>query len=234
MALTSFVILAAITFAGAVVAGAFGVGFAILAAPLFLVGMDSTGAIPVLAVLNFAASALCAGSVCGLPIGLVLFGAADVSDLKLVAGAVIMLLALLLLARERGYVVFDRRAKSAARASVPIALLVGALAGAMGTALAMPGPILMLYLVVLRLTKDQSRALSLVFFTFVYSVVCLLHAWDGGLAAQRLWFSAKPIPAVIVGVAAGHWLARHISEERYRVLVLVILFAAGLYAVASV
>ena len=251
MALTSFVILAAITFAGAVMAGAFGVGFAILAAPLFLVVMDSTGAIPVLAVLNFAASALvaarirrhapgrllallCAGSVCGLPIGLVLFGAADVSDLKLVAGAVIMLLALLLLARERGYVVFDRRAKSAARASVPIALLVGALAGAMGTALAMPGPILMLYLVVLRLTKDQSRALSLVFFTFVYSVVCLLHFWDGGLDAQRLWFSAKLIPAVIVGVAAGHWLARHISEERYRVLVLVILFAAGLYAVASV
>jgi len=249
MALTSFVILAAITFAGAVMAGAFGVGFAILAAPLFLVVMDSTGAIPVLAVLNFAASALvaarirrhapgrllallCAGSVCGLPIGLVLFGAADVSDLKLVAGAVIMLLALLLLAR--GYVVFDRRAKSAERASVPIALLVGALAGAMGTALAMPGPILMLYLVVLRLTKDQSRALSLVFFTFVYSVVCLLHFWDGGLDAQRLWFSAKLIPAVIVGVAAGHWLARHISEERYRVLVLVILFAAGLYAVASV
>jgi uncharacterized membrane protein YfcA len=251
MELTSFAILAAITFAGAVMAAAFGIGFAILAAPLFLVVMDSTGAIPVLAVLNLAASVLvaariwrqapgrllgllCAGSVCGFPIGLVLFGRADVSDLKLVTGVVIMLFVLLLLAREREYIAFDHRRARAEHASAPIALVVGALAGAMGTALAMPGPVAMLYFVVLRLTKDQSRALSLTFFSFVYIVVCLLHAWDGGLDAPRLWFSAKLIPAVFAGAVAGHWLARHVSEARFRELVLVILFVAGLYAVGSI
>ena len=251
MELASFAILAAITFTGALMQAAFGFGFAILAAPLFLVVMDSTGAIPVLAVLNLAASAivaariwrqaprrllalLCAGSVLGFPVGLVLFARADVTDLKLVAGAVIMLFALLLLARERGYIAFHHRKTTAGSASVPIALFVGALAGAMGTALAMPGPIAMLYFAVLRLTKDQSRALSLAFFSFVYGVVCLLHAWNGGLDAPRLWFSAKLIAAVFAGAAAGHWLARHVSEERYRELVLGILFVAGLYAVVSV
>ena len=249
MELTSFAILAAITFAGAVMAAAFGIGFAILAAPLFLVVMDSTGAIPVLAVLNLAASVLvaariwrqapvrllallCAGSVCGFPIGLALFGRADVSDLKLVAGAVIMLFTLLLLARERGYIGFGRRGTGADRA--PIALFVGALAGAMGTALAMPGPIVMIYFVVLRLTKDQSRALSLAFFSFVYTVVCVLHVWDGGLDAPRLWLSAKLMAAVVAGTVAGHWLAQHLSEARFRELLLVILFVAGLAAVASV
>lgn len=250
MELASFAILAAITFAGALIAATFGFGFAILAAPLFLVVMDSTGAIPVLAALNFAASVLvaariwrqaparllallCAGSVFGFPVGLALFGRADVSDLKLVAGVVIMSFALLLLARERGYIVLDRRGTSADRASAPIACFVGVLAGAMGAALAMPGPIAMLYFMVLRLTKDQSRALSLAFFSFVYGVVCLLHGWDGGLDAPRLWFSAKLMTAVLAGALAGHWLARHVSEARFRELVLVILFVAGLYAVSS-
>jgi uncharacterized membrane protein YfcA len=40
--------------------------------------------------------------------------------------------------------------------------------------------------------------------------------------------------AVLAGAVAGHWLARHISEARFRELVLLILFIAGLYAVSSV
>ncbi|MCC6531702.1 MAG: sulfite exporter TauE/SafE family protein [Burkholderiales bacterium] len=229
----------------------FGFGFAILAAPLFLVVMESTGAIPVLAVLNLAVSAfvcaqtwrrapvrllglLCAASVAGFPIGLALFRGADVSALKLAAGLVIMVFALLLLGRERGYILASRRAVDASRLCAPIALLAGALSGVMGAALAMPGPIAMLYLSAARLPKDQSRALSLAFFSFVYAAVCLLHAWDGGLSRERLWLSAQLMIAVLAGALAGQRLARHIPEARFRQLVLVILFIAGLYAVVSV
>src|SRR5690606_40102315 len=80
--------------------------------------MESTGAIPVLAVLNLGVSALvamrigrsapgkllallCAASVAGFPIGLALFRGADVTDLKVATGVVIMAFALLLLVRER-------------------------------------------------------------------------------------------------------------------------------------
>jgi uncharacterized membrane protein YfcA len=239
-----------VTFAGSLVQATFGFGFAILAAPLFLVVMESTGAIPVLAVLNLGVSAfvaaqtwhhaparllavLCAASLAGFPIGLAVFRGADVSDLKFVTGVVIMIFALLLLARERGHIVADQRGMDASRPSIALALLAGALSGIMGAALAMPGPIVMLYLSTVRLAKDQSRALTLAFFTFVYAGVCLLHGWDGGLGPERLWLSAELMIAVFAGAIAGQWLARHISEARYRQLVLVILFVAGLYAVWS-
>ena len=228
----------------------FGFGFAILAAPLFLVVMDSTGAIPVLAILNLAVSAvvaariwraapaklfglLCAASLAGFPIGLALFRGADVSDLKVAAGTVIMMFALLLLARERGASFPRKSDANTDRPSVAMALCAGALSGIMGAALAMPGPVAMLYLSAARLSKDQSRALALAFFTFVYGAVCLLHAWDGGLSAARMALAAKLLLAVFAGAVAGHWLARHVSEARYRQLVLVILFVAGLYAVLS-
>jgi uncharacterized membrane protein YfcA len=213
--------------------------------------MESTGAIPVLAVLNLAVSAfvaaqiwrkapasllgiLCAASVAGFPIGLAVFRGADVSDLKLATGLVIMMFALLLLARERGYVVPNRPGTDAKRPSWPIALFAGALSGIMGAALAMPGPVAMLYISTLRLSRDQSRALSLAFFTFVYAAVCLLHAWDGALTAERGWLSARLLLAVVAGGIAGQWLSRHVPEARYRQLVLVILFVAGLYAVLSI
>jgi uncharacterized membrane protein YfcA len=176
---------------------------------------------------------LCAASLAGFPIGLALFRGADVSDLKLATGLVIMGFALLLLARERRPIVLNQRGMDANRPSIPIALLAGALSGIMGAALAMPGPIAMLYLSTLRLAKDQSRALALAFFTFVYAGVCLLHGWNGGLGPERLWLSAELMVAVLAGAIAGHWLARHISEARFRQLVLVILFVAGLYAVLS-
>ncbi len=229
---------------------AFGFGFAILAAPLFLVVMDSTGAIPVLAVLNLVVSALvaarmwrqaparllgllCAASVAGFPLGLALFRSADVSHLKLATGIAIMAFAALLFVRERRQAAGKPAAIGAPRQRVPIALAFGGLSGVMGAALAMPGPIAMLYLSAARLSKDQSRALALAFFTFVYAGVCLLHAWDGGLSSERLALAARLTVAVIAGAIAGHWLARHISEARFRRLVLAILFVAGLYAVVS-
>lgn len=247
----SLALLAAITFAGSLVQASLGFGFAILAAPLFLVVMESTGAIPVLAVLNFAVSAfvavqtwrlapkkllylLCASSVAGLPIGLALFRNADVTDLKLLTGLIIMLFALVLLARERGLIVLGRRSMDVERPSIPIALAMGALSGVMGAALAMPGPVAMLYLAAARLSKDQSRALSLAFFSFVYGAVCLMHGWDGGLGLERLRLSAQLVIAVLAGALAGQWLVRHISEARFRELVLVILFISGLYAAVSV
>ena len=229
---------------------AFGFGFAILAAPLFLVVMDSTGAIPVLALLNLGVSVLvaarlwrqapprllgllCAASVAGFPLGLVLFRSADVSQLKLVTGIVIMVFAALLYVRERGQAAMDFAAATGLPPSARIALVFGALSGVMGAALAMPGPAAMLYLSAARLPKDQSRALALAFFSFVYAGTCLLHAWDGGLSAARATLAAKLMVAVVAGAVAGHALARHIPEARFRRLMLAILFVAGLSAVLS-
>lgn len=251
---SSFAILAAVTFAGSLVQSAFGFGFAILAAPLFLVVMDSTGAVPVLAVLNLAVSALvaarlwrqaplrllgllCLGSAIGFPAGLWLFKLADVSQLKVAVGVLIMAFALLLFARERGKLVLLPAAGTDEAppppASLPVALAIGWLAGAMGAALAMPGPVAMLYLSAQRLDKQQSRALSLGLFSFIYAGVSLLHGLDGGLPVDRLRLAAELMIFVLAGALAGQALARSISEAHFRQWVLMILFLAGFYAVLS-
>lgn len=247
----SFAILALITVAGALVQATFGFGFAILAAPLFLVVMDSNGAIPVLAVLNLIVSALiaarswrlaplrllmllCAGSIAGFPIGLMLFRNATLPQLKAAVGLVIMAFALLLLARERGYMAGAQREGDPERQpGAPLALAMGAISGLMTAALAMPGPVAMLYLASCRLAKDEVRALSLAFFSFAYAVVALLHRFDGGLGADRLWLIAGLSVFVAIGGIAGQALARYISEAGFRYWVLAILFLAGLYALLS-
>lgn len=245
-----FAVLAAVTLAGALVQSAFGFGFAILVAPLFLVVMDSSGAIPVLAVLNLLVSALvaarswrrapfrilallCLGSVVGFPIGLFLFRHAAVSDLKTAVGVVIMGFALLLLARERGHLGQLPVGGSAAQPSASIALAMGAVSGAMASALAMPGPVAMLYISTCRLAKDEIRALSLAFFSFAYAAVSMLHGLEGNLGADRLWLAAELAAFVIVGGMAGQVVARRISEAQFRQCILLILFLAGLYAVVS-
>jgi uncharacterized membrane protein YfcA len=252
---TSLALLAAVTFAGAGVQAAFGFGFAILAAPLFLVVMDSTSAVPVLAVLNLGASAvvaaglwrkaparllalLCLGSAAGFPLGLALFSSAGVAELKLAVGFIIMLFALLLLARERGYLAYVPASAGAADGlaaprSTTLPFVVGFISGTMGAALAMPGPAAMLYLSTLRLGKEESRALSLTLFTFSYAAVTALHAWAGTFGSGGYALSLGLLAVVALGAWAGHLVQRHISEAAFRQWVLFILFLAGFYAVLS-
>lgn len=252
----AFAALAAVTFLGAMVQSAFGFGFAILAAPLFLVVMASTAAVPVLAVLNLAVSAvvvvglwrkapgrllglLCLGSAAGFPLGLALFARTDLEQMKVVVGFVIMSFALLLIARERGLLPLEQRpapdpgGDGVTRAGVTVPFGVGFVSGVMAAALAMPGPVAMLYLTTLQLDKERSRALSLALFTFSYASVSVLHAWAGSLDRAGLLIGAALLAFVGLGALAGHWLAARVSEAAFRQWVLVILFLAGFYAVLS-
>jgi uncharacterized protein len=257
-----FVLLATVTVLGSAVQTAFGFGFAILAAPLFLVVMSSTAAVPVLAVLNLAASAigvigvwkavtprlfgvLCLGSAAGFPLGLALHARASVADLKLTVGVIIMLFALCLLARERGYFHSARNHPDdgteqkeshtlSKRVSMVPTLFVGIISGSMSAAFAMPGPAAMLFLSTLHLEKQESRAVSLALFTFSYASSAMLHAAIGSFSRTDLFLSAGLLPFVLFGALAGGTLARHISEAAFRQWVLCILFIAGFYAVLSV
>ncbi len=256
----TLILLAMATFLGSAVQTAFGFGFAILVAPLFLVAMNSTSAVPVLAVLNLGASAigvaglwravpsrllglLCLGSVAGFPFGLMLHARASVADLKLSVGCVIMLFALFLLVRERVHPssalnqpfdgTTDEGSADTKHPSAVSAILVGIVSGSMAAALAMPGPAAMFYLTMLRLEKLQSRAVSLALFTFSYASASVLHIAFGSFNRTDLGISTGLLPFVLFGALAGGTLARHISEAAFRQWVLLILFVAGLYAVFS-
>ena len=102
-------------------------------------------------------------------------------------------------------------------------LLAGALAGVSG----LYGPILIVYLMALRLPKDDFvAALSLMYFAgsiALYGALVVAQV----LTLQVLAISA--VGAVIIGVMVhfGQFVRAHINEARYRKLILVLLMAIG-------
>jgi uncharacterized protein len=242
-------ILALVTVLGAIIQAAFGFGFAILAAPIFLGVVDSASAIQVLVVLHVVLSAivvpgirhgvptrllgwLMAGSLLGFPLGLALFLRADIQTLKLAVGIATIAFSLLLVKREwRPAAVPVGQPDGATDFRIGSALAIGLLSGAMTAVLVMPGPVAMLYVRALGLEKQSSRALSLTFFAFCYVMATALHALVAGIKPESWLLALLLLPAVLIGSFAGSAAARHLSEARFRQSVLGLLILSGVYAV---
>lgn len=133
---------------------------------------------------------LIAGSLAGFPIGLAAYKAADLNAMKLAAGVLITAFALILLIREWRL----RRTDSHSQITdgqeflarpVP-ELAVGVVSGAMSVALAMPGPVVVLYLLARHAGKQVSRAATLLLFGFSYGAVTLVHTFWGGMTGGEL------------------------------------------------
>lgn len=248
----SFAALAGVAFVAATVQAATGFGFAIMAVPFFLLIMGSLAAIQVTAVINFVISLvliprllkgaprrlilyLVIGSVIGFPIGLAVFKAADLTSVKIFAGAFITAFALFLLIREwrmRATGSRPERTRAAAFVEKPVAEIgVGIVSGVMAVALAMPGPVVVLYLLARHAGKKISRAATLILFGFSYGAVSLVHTMWGGMTGGSWLLAAQLAPFVVAGAGLGHYATRYLSEERFRSVVLAILIASGLYAV---
>ncbi len=250
MDILSFAALAGVAFFAAVVQAATGFGFAIMAVPFFLLIMGSLTAIQVTAVINFVISLvllrhlmqgapyrllsnLIIGSVIGFPVGLAAFKAADLDSVKITVGVLITAFALLLIVREWRL--------SRAGATPPATgqfqprlfseLAIGFISGVMAVALAMPGPVVVLYLLARHAGKQISRPATLLLFGFSYGSVSIVHTIWGGMTGDTWLLAAKLSPFVIAGAFLGHYVTRYLSEERFRGVVLLILIASGIYGV---
>ena len=247
---STLAVLAAATFAGALVQAASGFGFAIVAAPVFLAATGATWSISLLVALHVVQSAmlapavwreappvalrrLLAGAVLGCPVGLALFLWADVRTLKIAVGVLILAVTALILARERGLAGAPARGSGATERDGGAAVVTGAFSGAMTSLLVMPGPPLMVWLMGTSLGKAPSRALSLTFFAVCYVAVTLLNAAAGQLPPRVWGMVALLAPAVVVGTLAGSRIVRHISETAFRRVVLTLLVLSGLGAIWS-
>ena len=239
----------AATFLGALVQAATGFGFAILAAPVFLVTMNSPSAIPILVALHVPQSLmlvpgiwhrasrwhlqrLVLGAVVGCPVGLWLFAGADVRALKLTVGCLILAVIGLLMVRE----MLARRRRRGVRAAshgTAATLATGAISGAMTALLVMPGPPLMVYFMGARQGAEALRALSLSFFALCYVAVTAANIWAGGMPRASWMTVALLTPAVIAGTAAGIVLGPKLGEAGMRQAILGLLFLSGAGALAS-
>lgn len=241
--MVSLALLALVTLVASVVQGTAGFGFTLLAVSFFLLIIGSADAIPLLIIVNLAISLsllrtlwrhverallsrLVIGSVLGFPLGLGAFQMADVNQLKIgAAGTILIFVAAAVIFRPAESSASDPQPRFRTASAVGV----GSLAGAMTTALGMPGPVLMLYLAAVGSGKDAVRAMSLTFFVVAYGASLVLQATTVGLN-RWVWVTAGLlVPVAVIGALLGHQLAKRVSERAFRAVVLVLIAATGTY-----
>ena len=185
------------------------------------------------------------GAVFGLPLGMVAFAYASLETLKLVVGVVVLVFAGVLILRRssprersasaplshtaKGSLDPTPAESTVGRYRSPSVLFVGAAAGAMTSALGMPGPAMVLYMTGIGVGKVAFRALSLSLFVVLYIVALVLQSATVGVPL-RVWIAAAAlVPLAGFGAFAGHALARKIGEVMFGWLVLLLLVATGAY-----
>jgi len=240
------ILIAAIAFFAALAQGATGFGFAIIALPLLLGVMGSLEAVGLTIILNLLVSLvlvpglwrqapkghlarLSIGSLVGFPLGLVIFLHASLEWVRLAVGLIILLFAAWLALSQRRTKVTAEPPPTRRWADI----LVGAISGAMATALAMPGPSVMLYLSAGGMAKVSLRATTLCLFTLSYGAALTLQAGAGAIATEVWRTVALTAVPTIIGALAGHRLSGRLGEGAFHMIVLAILLATGAYTTVT-
>ncbi|GMG81713.1 hypothetical protein LNKW23_09260 [Paralimibaculum aggregatum] len=201
-----------------------GIGFALIAGPVILLASDSASAFSVSALLSFQIALVLApglwraanpasvraftiGSCAGLPLGAGLLAMAEVTTLKLAAGAVLLALlpAMLRPPRADGHRIGWRH---------------GLLSGILGGALTMPGPATAIALAASGAAKTEIRATILVYFVWIHPPIILAQWGAGAVSSAGLAEAAATAltlaPATLFGTLVGRWLAPHVRERLFR------------------
>lgn len=234
------IILNIVVFAAALIQSAIGIGFGLLAGPVFLLVIGSTAAIQMSALLSLAIAVLlvpslrhqvdvaflkraCAGTCLGVPAGLYIYLTFDIAAIKLLAGIVVLAM-LVPLAGVLPQKVNAGEPETGRTQGV----LAGVLSGIMSACLAMPGPVPAAWLAYARYPKDVVRATTLALFLFSYPVVLAVQSMLEGVNAVAWWNSLLLLPATVIGVVSGRILAGHINEGLFRRIVMAILAGTGI------
>ena len=230
--------LQAVVFLAAFLQAVTGIGFAMIAGPFILLALNDGSAVQVTTLHSFLIALLLApglraaidrtmlkqlslGALIGLPFGLALFSWVGVDQLKFVAGLAVGTLTLLtfLIRRQPG---------APLRPANWIDWVSGAASGLFGGCLAMPGPTAAVRMNARNFDKSVTRATILAMFVLIYPLILAAHALTVGVADETLTTTALLIPGTLLGVIAGHFTARHVSEALFRNMVLVLLVATSI------
>ncbi|MBT5186434.1 MAG: sulfite exporter TauE/SafE family protein [Kordiimonadaceae bacterium] len=230
------------TLIASTVQSATGFGFALMTVPAFLILRNSTDAIQIAIIISVVMSVVhwpklknmvpysilkwvIIGGTIGFPIGILIYKSLDLDAIKMAVAIFIILISL-----QNGW---NLRAKSNPDEKKDhhkgILSVVGLLSGILGSAMAMPGPILMLYLSRMALSKNEIRAAMISFFVFAYSGALLLQILMVGVAKDTWLASAILTPAALIGVFVGHQISKKINEKLFKGLVLLILILTGIF-----
>jgi hypothetical protein len=233
------VALLAAVFIASVVQVTAGFGFALLAVPVMAAAVDPKVAVVVSTGLGLFSSTgqalverahlrwpiarrLLLAAFVGMPVGLLVFMAIDESMLRLALG-VAVLAATVALARG-----VDLR-----EAGPGVEWAAGVTSGVLATSLSTNGPPLVFSLQGRHLPPHEFRATISVVFAGSGVLALLGFALAGQITDDVLTGVLLSLPVLVLGGLIGLWARRHVTAERFRHLVLVLLSLAGLSAIVA-
>ena len=234
-----FLALAAVLFA-ALVRGTAGFGLALVLSPILLFVLEPKSVVVVSLILGvlshimFLGSSyrrldlrklfsMTAGSLIGIPLGVLVITAISPSALKVLIGAVIVFFAIPL---AIGFTRTFRREK-------PIALVAGFLSGVLNSSTSLGGPPVVLFMHNQKWPKEVIHPSLAAYFLFA-SLFTLLGLFIAVLIDIPLVVTAVSLaPAMLIGVGIGMLAFRKINEHFFRMLSIAIVFCSGILAILS-
>ena len=230
------------TFIASSVQSATGFGFALIVVPAFLILLNSADAIQTVIIISVIMSVvhflklrsmapygklkwLILGGIAGFPAGVFIYKNLDLQSIKMTVAIFIILISL-----QNGWTLIRKNVGQKTQGDNKAMLTgIGVISGMFGVAMAMPGPILMLYLSRTTLGKNEIRACMISFFVFAYIGALLLQVFVVGVESKTWTTSAIITPAALAGVYAGHQISKKIDEKLFKGLVLIILILTGIF-----
>lgn len=216
-----------------------GFGFSLFSVPLMAIAVDPKVAVVVSTALGLFSSSgqavleraylqwpiarrLLLAALIGMPFGLAVFVAIDESTLRLALGLAVLVATAVLV---RGV---DLR-----QAGPGVEWVAGVTSGVLATSLSTNGPPLVFALHGRHLPPKPFRATISVVFTGSAVLALLGFALAGQVTHDVVVGVLVAIPALAVGAVIGLWARHHVTAERFRRLVLVLLGLAGASAIVA-
>jgi uncharacterized membrane protein YfcA len=218
-----------------------GFGFALVMVPLLSLVWDVKSAVVTSTVLGTfallplvfearrhvrlaAVAALVAGSLAGIPAGILLLDWIDPEALKILVGLTVIAASVL---------VYRVREVRATRAGVMPAVAAGVVSGVLRASTSMGGPPAVLYLLGVEKDVEAFRGTILAFFLPMSLVTIVGLAAVGRVTPDVVRTSVIALPAMALGLAAGGWLRCRVREELFRLIVLLVLIFSSIGGIIS-
>ena len=216
-----------------------GFGFSLLAVPLMTLVVSPRDAVVVATIIgaisttsqavidrkhveSSIAKRLILASYAGMPFGLMAFIFVSETGLRLVLGVVVISAAMLLL---RGFRLRDD--------SHHLDWLFGIVSGFLSTSTSTNGPPLVFLMQARQLAPATFRATINTVFAVVNVGALALFVSAGKVNGNNLSGVAVAVPALGVALAIGYAVRRHITQERFNTLVILLLFLSAISVVVS-
>jgi uncharacterized membrane protein YfcA len=216
-----------------------GFGFALVAVPFLIIVLEPEQVVVLTSLLALTNSALVAGrvfdrvpwptvgrmlagSLAGMPLGLMVLLFAPDDALRIGVGVASILMALAL----RSGLTFERRGTAGE-------LIAGATSGVLNTSTSMNGPPVVLYLTGRRLPPDEFRGGLSAYFFISGLISIAAFAVSGVFTWKAAALAAFALPAVFVASAIGHAVVGRVNQELFRRLVFALLIGTATVAVST-